>query len=37
MGFGQALDNLTFKHMTALRKKIRSFANYFLTTDSGVT
>ena len=26
MGFGQVSDNLTFKHMTALRKKVQSAA-----------
>ena len=29
MGFEQVFDNLTFKHMTALRKKIQSVTDYF--------
>ena len=30
IAFGQAFDNLTFKQMTALRKKIQSVADYFV-------
>ena len=30
MGFGQVFDNLTFKRMTTLMKKIPSVADYFL-------
>ena len=30
MGSEQVFDNLTFKHMTALRKKIQSVVDYFL-------
>ena len=30
MGFVQVFDNLTFKHMDALRKQIQSVADYFL-------
>ena len=30
MGFGQVCDNLTFKRMTPLRKKIQSVADHFL-------
>ena len=29
MGFEHAFDNLTFKSMTALRKKIQSVVDYF--------
>ena len=32
MGFGQVFDNLTFKRLTALRRKIQSVADYFLLT-----
>ena len=28
MGFEQGFDNLTVKHMDALRKKIQSFVDY---------
>ena len=28
MGFGQVFDILTFKHMTALREKMQSVADY---------
>ena len=30
MGFKQVFDNLTVKHMDALRKQIQSFADYVL-------
>ena len=30
MGFEQFFDYLPFKHMTALKKKIQSFIDYFL-------
>ena len=30
MGFKQVSDNLTVKHMDALRKQIQSLANYVL-------
>ena len=30
MGFKQVLDNLTVKHMDALRKQIQSLADYVL-------
>ena len=30
MGFGQVVDNLTFKCMNALRKEIKSVTAYFL-------
>ena len=30
MGFAQVLDNLTFKHMDALRKQIQSLVDYVL-------
>ena len=29
MGLGQAFNNLSFKHMTAVREKIQSVADYF--------
>ena len=29
MGFGKVFDNVTFKLMTALRKKIQSVVDYF--------
>ena len=31
MGFEQVFDNLNFKHMTALRKKIQSIVDYLTT------
>ena len=30
MGFKQVFDNLTVKHMDALRKQIQSLADFFL-------
>ena len=30
MGFEQVFDNLTFKHMDSLRKKIQSLVDYVL-------
>ena len=35
MGFGQVLDNLTFKQMDALRIQIQSLVDYVITTVFG--